>query len=835
MKQLSTKTLDILSCLCILLTVPLATQAYDCSVTGEDVPHNCRMYGAISDDLPDGLLYDHLVDDLDSLLNLSYSNIDGWGIIYYPNYGDSPTMERGAIRAWNDANYSTVVTAINTSEPKVVLGHIRNCVSGCCDHGGDSIPNPHPFYRTKNGKTWTFEHNGVIDKDPLRGFIGDTYLYANAPFGSDVASCYTEDPYDDSTVVDSELYFLFLLKSIEDNNWNANKGITEALSTIIANGETGSINFLMSDGMRIWAFRRGTDTHTLYYTYNQAQGYAATASQPPSGTSDPNWIEMTSQQLVVLTSDNEPVIINDVRNYVEELLVDSDFNGSVDSADLIADANGQDWYESRNDEPNLLTLDETDIAGNDGKKAKLSSSDSVNAYLTQEFSQPQNGSFTVTCDIYVDEILDIESSPDRAAWMLIGDDTDPCRTGPNSDDSERFAYMAFYKSGGGTTGTMDLVVRDRDDSWDGFTTVVSDLELDQWHSIKVVCDLNTDTYEIYLNGDYQATVTSRNVKGTVTHISFAQWNDGAGTYYVDNVTATPWTTTTSSLFMVDSKFNDSDDSADLRANSIDQGWYESRNDNPSLLTLDLSNVGGNPTKKASLKGWGTSTNAYLTQDFGSQQTSAFDISFNIYIDKIENSTTYDRTGHIYIGDASDGQNGPCSTSSERFVMMAFYDSTPGYTGPDLELRAREPGQSYSDTSTWTLIASDLGYDMWHLIKIYVDVAMGTYDVYINGILEGDGISKYDSPTLSSISFAADSDGRGEFYVDDVTSPAYDTDNCSAANLDKLDCVNLKDLAILINDWAATEWDCIGDIDKSRLVDFGDVDYLTQHWLDDCNE
>ena len=55
------------------------------------VDHQCRMYAAISDDLPDGMLRQHLVDDDMSLYVLStngagheYGNVDGWSITYYP-------------------------------------------------------------------------------------------------------------------------------------------------------------------------------------------------------------------------------------------------------------------------------------------------------------------------------------------------------------------------------------------------------------------------------------------------------------------------------------------------------------------------------------------------------------------------------------------------------------------------------------------------------------------------------------------------------------------------------------------------------------------------------
>ena len=190
------------------------------------------MYGAISDNLPDGLLYDHLIGDPptytnfpDSLKKLAESgHVDGWGIAYYPEYGDTATIERGAEKAYTDDGYDVVVGNINTSEPKITIAHIRFCTSGCCDHGGESIDNPHPFYRDKNGKTWTFQHNGGVNKTRLYTLIGDDYLYANAPYNSDIPDCYTLDPSNPS-VIDSELYFLHILQNIEEHEWNVVNGI----------------------------------------------------------------------------------------------------------------------------------------------------------------------------------------------------------------------------------------------------------------------------------------------------------------------------------------------------------------------------------------------------------------------------------------------------------------------------------------------------------------------------------------------------------------------------------------------------------------------------------
>jgi len=520
----------------ILIALPATSWGGDCADCKEpgEASHNCRMYGAISDNVPDGMLLSNLKTDPDSLYELSPSNDDGWGVVYYPEYEDSPTMDRGpgaAKDGYGDPDYSTVISTINTSEPKITLAHVRNGSSGCSGF----IDNPHPFYRDKGGKRWTFTHNGGVSKTRLENLIGSEYLDDNPPNGSGIPECA-------SGVVDSELYFIFVMKNIEENNWNVENGIVAAVNAMFDAGETGGMNFILSNGMKIWGFRRGSSSsHTLYYIHdNTTDRYAAVASEPPSSPS--SWTALNNYEFVVLTRNNDPVVFN-VTDYNEtkELLVDSHFNDSTDSADLRANDPNQDWYESREDVPELLVLDFNDVGGNATAKALLEAateSPAQNAYLTQEFSAPQTGVFTVQADIYVDSITDLSSDPDRAAWMLIGDyDPGAARAGPCSDDTERFVYIAFFKDGGGTEGTMDLVVRDRDDGWTAFTTVTTGLNLKQWYTIKIICDLIAGTYDIYIDGDYQDTVTSRNAKTNVTHISFGEWDDGSGAYYVDNVTA----------------------------------------------------------------------------------------------------------------------------------------------------------------------------------------------------------------------------------------------------------------------------------------------------------
>ena len=315
----------------------------------------CRLYGIIGSALPADLLQTQLITAPNSLEALSHSQLDGWGVAYYPQYGDEPVIERGATRAFNDPDYDAAVAEIDASLPQITVVHIRTCSSGCCSHGTDTIPDPHPFYREKNGKIWTFVHNGGVDKTRMTGLLGD-YLVANPPNGSDLPAC---DPSDPKMVVDSELYFLFVLKMIEENGWNAVRGISAAITAMVTAGETGAINFILSDGETIWAFRRGSSAYTLYYR-NGSMGtpdrYAAVASQYPTATQG-SWVMITDYQLVVLTRNAAPAVIHDVRvycpgdfnedrqvetadleefaeSYGREGAGDLDFDGDVDGSDL---------------------------------------------------------------------------------------------------------------------------------------------------------------------------------------------------------------------------------------------------------------------------------------------------------------------------------------------------------------------------------------------------------------------------------------------------------------------------------------------------------------------
>jgi len=266
--------------------------------------HNCRMWAAISRDMPDRIIADHLINYPQSLEHLSEEyNIDGWGIAYYPRMGDSAIIERGALRAHNDPYYDTVVNRLEMTKPEISLAHVRRCSAGCCSHGNDSIPDPHPFLRFKNGKYWTFVHNGTIDKALLYDLIGEQYLAENPPNGSDILEC---DPSDTAMIIDSELYFLLLLKTIEENNWQVIEGITETLVDLMLISYDEAMNFVLSDGYNIWSYCKD---RTLYYFVGPNNTYNAVASMFPTENQGA-WRKVNDYELLVINAEEDPIILD---------------------------------------------------------------------------------------------------------------------------------------------------------------------------------------------------------------------------------------------------------------------------------------------------------------------------------------------------------------------------------------------------------------------------------------------------------------------------------------------------------------------------------------------
>jgi len=255
-------------------------------------PHNCRFWGAISADLSPTLLEAELVDLPQSLENLSPSNTDGWALAYFPGEDSIPVLHRSAQIAILDPDYNSKVTEAGTLDARIVIGHVRNCTSGLCD-----IPNPHPFHRYKNGRHWLMGHNGTLDKDVLLRLIRPEYLDANPPEVGDSPEEW----------VDSELYFLYILQTLEDNNWEFAPALGQVVEwvRVLTPGDYEQLNFVMTNGVELYAYREGI---SLYYRYDLGwPQVGAVASRYPTQEQG-SWVEMEDGQLVTFRLGSPPIL-----------------------------------------------------------------------------------------------------------------------------------------------------------------------------------------------------------------------------------------------------------------------------------------------------------------------------------------------------------------------------------------------------------------------------------------------------------------------------------------------------------------------------------------------
>lgn len=253
---------------------------------------DCRFWAAVGEKVPADVILHQLTTDSVCLKVLGKEYKDGWAVGYYKD--NTVFINRGSKSANEDDNFDVAVKDAADENPNVVVAHLRLASSGCV--GG--IPNPHPFKRTLGGKIWLFGHNGTIAKDILIRLLGEDYLKARPP------SVCSEHPPD--SWIDSELYFLLLLKSIEANDGRVVEGIQAALAQLEAALGTShkALNFFLTDGKNVWAFRNGP---TLFYRYDQADALSVVASTPSEN--DGRWQEIDNDVLVVMTPQDSPRLI----------------------------------------------------------------------------------------------------------------------------------------------------------------------------------------------------------------------------------------------------------------------------------------------------------------------------------------------------------------------------------------------------------------------------------------------------------------------------------------------------------------------------------------------
>lgn len=250
----------------------------------------CRFWVAVGTSIDQDYIVEQLIDAEHSLKNLGDTYSDGWSVGFYDR-GDEVVIRGDEAANFND-EYDEAVRYIAVLEPPIVMGHLRRASSGCVE----GVPNPHPFRIKYNGRKWLFGHNGGMRKQILIDLIGEDFLRQHPP------SVCNHNPPD--SWIDSELYFLLIMKTIKEYDDDVEQGIRAALHklyTAIAE-EDRYLNFFMSDGQTVWVFRKGNSLHYRFDPQTQTTVVSSTVPDKEPG----DWQEFPEDTLAVIRPHSFP-------------------------------------------------------------------------------------------------------------------------------------------------------------------------------------------------------------------------------------------------------------------------------------------------------------------------------------------------------------------------------------------------------------------------------------------------------------------------------------------------------------------------------------------------
>jgi len=187
---------------------------------------------------------------------------DGWGLVLFRN-GVLLESVHEARSAAKDPEYARVArkvvcasAAVAPGKASVVLGHVRRKSSGMPAGRGFS----HPFVEIRNGKAWAFAHNG--------GLEGYTFT-------------------EEEGLIDSQVVLRRLLANLDGPSGEEVADATRRTEAQLRGEFSGytALNFLLTDGTRLHAFRQCLRDESYYTLYHGRVGRSVlVCSQPLGGT-----------------------------------------------------------------------------------------------------------------------------------------------------------------------------------------------------------------------------------------------------------------------------------------------------------------------------------------------------------------------------------------------------------------------------------------------------------------------------------------------------------------------------------------------------------------------
>ena len=223
--------------------------------------------------------------------------LDGWALLRYnESEQDSVTpIYRSESPATNDSAlyWNAVESLLGSDSGKIGIGHLRIATSG-----SNSVPNPHPWMFYLNDLSYSFIHNGTVNKEILYDLITESgtdltwlELYPPQTFGGGdwKSSGWTN-------VVDSELILLYIMKEVQYHEDIVIGFQTAVINMINAGTSASQLNLIFSDGGSLFIFG---GSHGLYTT--ESSDYYSIMTQPPNNDGN-EWIGIANEEMIVINS-----------------------------------------------------------------------------------------------------------------------------------------------------------------------------------------------------------------------------------------------------------------------------------------------------------------------------------------------------------------------------------------------------------------------------------------------------------------------------------------------------------------------------------------------------
>ena len=155
-------------------------------------------------------------------------NADGWGLAWYPDRAAAIVKE--PIK-WGESPIARFLEGYPALRSTIYIAHVRHGTTG----GSPRYADTHPFSRERDGRDYCFAHNGTIG-----GPVWELPTGRYQPLGG----------------TDSERLFCYLLDQFDQRGGHLeDESSWRRLHDLAANlNRWGSLNFLLSDGVRLFCY-----------------------------------------------------------------------------------------------------------------------------------------------------------------------------------------------------------------------------------------------------------------------------------------------------------------------------------------------------------------------------------------------------------------------------------------------------------------------------------------------------------------------------------------------------------------------------------------------------